>query len=114
MPPGWRETSERNSETNMQLRLWAKKDGSDRRSTRREVFNSEWRYSFARRSLDFAGATSRAHDGGAREVHSSLPDFVIEIRSRTLARLITPQAFLGFSRILDRVLRTIYIDTAAP
>jgi len=67
-----------NSETNTAITsVGRKKTARDRRSTRRRFSLPKG----ATRSPDAAWISQvrlAGHDGGAREVHSSLPDFVIE------------------------------------
>jgi Uma2 family endonuclease len=84
MPPTGEETGDRNSELNMQLRLWAKKDGTGR------VFDSSTGFVLpngANRSPDAAWVwKSKLSDVPVAKREKFLPlcpDFVVELRSPT-------------------------------
>ncbi len=84
MPPAGGKTSERNSEANFQLRLWAKKDGTG------ATFDSSGGFRLpngATRSPDAAWISHGRLAGLAVEAREKFiplcPDFVIEIRSPT-------------------------------
>ena len=117
MPPTGGTTSERNSETGMQLRLWAKRDGTG------AVFDSSGGFNLpngATRSPDAAWVLrSRlaALTSAQREKFIPLcPDFVIEIRSPSdsftalqakMQEYIDNGARLGW--LIDPLQRRVYI-----
>ena len=84
MPPAGGETSDRNSEINMQLRLWAKRDGTG------VTFDSSGGFilpSRAMRSPDAAWVPRERFAALAVEQRTKFPplcpDFVVELRSPT-------------------------------